>query len=45
MDMMLSCITTFSHAYQSSVYPILFNLHSTIFMTQEENDQAFSISL
>lgn len=45
MDMMPLRITTFFHAYQLLVYPIFFNSHSNTFQAQEENDQAFSISL
>jgi len=51
MDLMLLRITTFFHAQLSSVYSILLNqtfyLNKLIskFIWQEENDQAFSISL
>ncbi len=46
MGMMPLRINIFFHARQPSVYPILFNSDSyTLKSPQEENDQAFSISL
>jgi hypothetical protein len=49
MGMMLPCITTNYHAYNSLVYPILFQFpfikHSThCTYSQEDNDQAFPIT-
>lgn len=50
MGMMPLRINIFFHARQQSVYPIFFNLDSHTFIsataaTQEENDQAFSVTL
>ncbi len=45
MGMMPLRITTFFHGFQPLVYSIFFNQISTFFNTQEENDQAFPISL
>lgn len=45
MDLMPLRITTFFHAFKQLVYPILFNQHSLTFKLQEENDQAFSVTL
>lgn len=44
MGMMPLRITTFFHAFQPLVYSIFFTQNSHFFNTQEENDQAFSIS-
>ena len=45
MGMMPLRITTFFHAFQSLVYSIFFNQIPNFFNPQEENDQAFPISL
>jgi hypothetical protein len=42
MGMMPLRINTFFHAFQQSVYSIFMNSNS---LSQEENDQAFSITL
>jgi len=45
MGMMPLRINIFFHAFQPSVYSILFNSDSQTNVPQEENDQAFSIAL
>jgi hypothetical protein len=45
MGLMLLRIKTFFHAFQPLVYPIFFNSYSNTFVSQEDNDQAFSVTL
>lgn len=45
MDMMPLRIKLFFHAFNTLVYPIFSNLYSITFYSQEENDQAFPVSL
>lgn len=47
MSMMLPCINLRYHAYKPLVYPILFqfSLTNNSVLLQEENDQAFPVTL